>query len=251
MLKNRIIPILLLKNGRMIKTVKFGESRDVGDPVTASRVYNAQRADELLFLDISASQEKRGTLLDIVSAAAEETFMPFGVGGGINSLEDIREILKSGADKVIINTAAVEIEGLVEKAAKKFGSSTIVVSIDVKKNKNNEYEVYTHSGQKGTGLDPVAWAKEVEKLGAGEIMITSIDFDGTMQGLDLELVKSITKNVSIPVIAAGGVGELSDFQKGFEAGATAVAAGSIFNFTDQSPIMARNYLTHHNANVRG
>lgn len=251
MLKNRIIPILLLKDGRMIKTIQFDKYRDVGNPVTTARIYNAQRVDELMFLDISASQEERKTLFNIVRESAEECFMPLSAGGGIRNLEDIRLLLQHGADKVVINTAAFEKEGFVKEAAQKFGSSTIVVSIDVRKNENNNYEVYVRSGSKSTGLDPVVWAQEVEKQGAGEIMIVSIDREGTMEGLDIDLISSVTQAVSIPVIASGGVGSLQDYQFGFEkGGANAVAAGSIFHFTDQNPIMTRNYLTHHNANVR-
>lgn len=234
----------------MIKTIQFGTFRDVGDPVTAARVYNAQRADELLFLDISASTEGRRTLFEIVEKAAEECFMPLGVGGGITTIEDIREVLQHGADKVIINTAAVENPAFIRKAVERFGSSTIVVSIDVRQHASGQYEVFTHSGTKATGRDPVAWAQEMERVGAGEMMITSIDREGTMKGLDTPLVTSVARAVSVPVIASGGVGQLSDFKDGFEAGATAVAAGSIFHFTDQSPIMTRNYLTHVHANVR-
>lgn len=251
MLKNRIIPILLLKDGRMIKTIQFDKFRDVGDPVTTARVYNAQRADELMFLDISASSEERKILLSIVRESAEECFMPLSVGGGIRTLEDIRLLLQNGADKVVINTAAFEKQDFVREAAEKFGSSTIIVSIDVKKNANGKYEVYICGGKKSTGLDPVDWAKEVEMQGAGEIMVTSVDREGTMKGLDLELIKSVSNAVSVPVIASGGVGSLDDYQFGFEkGGASAVAAGSIFHFTDQNPIMTRNYLCHHKANVR-
>lgn len=251
MLKNRIIPILLLRDGRMIKTIQFDKYRDVGDPITTARVYNAQRADELMFLDISASLEERKILLNIVRESAEECFMPLSVGGGIRSLEDIRLLLQNGADKVVINTAAFLKKGFIKEAAEKFGSSTIVVSIDVKKNENGKYEVYIYGGKKATGLDPVDWAKEVEAQGAGEIMITSIDKEGTMEGLDIELIKSISNAVTIPVIASGGVGSLEDYQFGFEkGGANAVAAGSILHFTDQNLIMTRNYLTHQKVNVR-
>lgn len=251
MLKNRIIPILLLKDGRMIKTIQFNTFRDVGDPITTARIFNAQRADELIFLDISASYENRKTLLDIVRASAEECFMPVAVGGGIKNIEEIRLLLQNGADKVIINTAAFEIKGFIQEATKIFGSSTIVVSIDVKKNINGQYEVFVCGGKKSTGLKPVDWAKEVEIMGAGEIMITSIDKEGTMEGLDIELIRSISNAVSVPVIASGGVGSLHDYQLGFEkAGANAIAAGSIFYFTDQNPIMTRHYLSRHNINIR-
>ena len=250
MLKNRIIPILLLKDGRMIKTIQFGSFRDVGDPVNAAKIYNAQRADELLILDISASTEGRKTLYDIIHQVAEECFMPLGVGGGIRTPEDIRKLLNIGADKVVINTAAVENPTFIKEASEKFGSSTIVLSIDVKKNKDGKHEVFIKSGKLATGLDPIEWAKKMEKAGAGEIMITSVDNEGKQNGLDINLVENIVKEVSVPVIASGGVGQLSDFQSAYNVGATAVAAASIFHFTDQSPIMARNYLTTNKANVR-
>jgi cyclase len=250
MLKHRIIPTLLLKDGRMIKTKQFDSFRDVGDPITAARVYDAQRADELLFLDISASTEGRGTLIDIVKAASDECFMPLGVGGGIRSVDDMRQLLLCGADKVIINTAAIEDPILIENSARHFGSSTIVVSIDFRRSTDGSYQVYTRRGTNPTGLDPVAWATEAARRGAGEIMITSIDHDGMMDGLDLELIKKVARAVTVPVIASGGVGVLIDFQKGFEAGASAVAAGSIFHFTDQSPIMTRNYLYNNGVAVR-
>lgn len=251
MLKLRIIPLLLLKNGRVVKTKQFGEYRDVGDPITAARVYDAQRADELLFLDIAASVEGRQTLLDIVRVVAEECFMPLGVGGGIRSLEQMKELFHNGADKVIINTAAWAVPGLITAAAEKFGSSNVVVSIDAKKNSAGEYEVFTAGGTKPTGQHPVYWARTMAQAGAGEIMITSIDREGTMAGLDLELIRSVAAAVSVPVIASGGIGALSDFKDGFiEGHAAAVAAGSIFHFTDQSPIMARNYLLNQGIIVR-
>ncbi len=250
MLKIRIIPSLLLKDGRMVKSVRFGGYRDVGHPVTTAKIYEAQRADELIFLDISASQEGRRTLFDYARQAAEECFMPLGIGGGIRSVEDIRELLKGGADKVVINTAAVENPELIRKAALRFGSSTIVVSIDVKKNVKGNYEVFIKGGTKSTGLDPVIWAKQAEELGAGEIFITSIDKEGTMSGYDLDLLRVVSQAVLIPVIAHGGAGKLSDFKEAIEAGASAVSAASIFHFTDQSPIKARKYLFDAGINVR-
>lgn len=251
MLKKRIIPVLLLKNGRMVKTIKFDQYRDVGNPITTARIYDAQRADELVFLDIDASTANRRTLLDIVKEVSQECFMPLCVGGGIKTLEDIRLILQGGADKVIINTHAVEDIVFINQATEKFGSSTIVVSIDVRKKNNDEYEVYTHGGEKATGLKPVEWSKKVEENGAGEIIITSIDLDGTMEGLDINLIKAITEAVNIPVICSGGVGTLDDFKKGFvEGGASAVGAGSIFHFTDQSIIKTRRHLVNEGINVR-
>ena len=253
MLKKRIIPILLLKDGRMIKTITFDKNnyRDVGNPLTTAKIYSAQWADELIFLDIEASENDRGTLLDIVKEVSEECFMPLGVGGGIRTLDDIRVLLCAGADKVIINTSAFEDENFITSAAEKFGCSTIVVSIDAKKKSDGVYEVYVRGGTKATGLDPVQWAKTVERRGAGEIIINSMNNDGVMEGMDIELIKSVTNAVNIPVIAVGGVGHLQDFQKGFEdAGASAVAAGSIFPFTDQNIIKTRRFLYDAGVSVR-
>ncbi len=250
MLKTRIIPSLLLKDGRMVKSVQFADYRDVGHPVTTAKIYDAQRADELLFLDISASREDRKTFLDLVQTVAEECFMPLGVGGGITSVNEIRDLLKSGADKIVINTAAVENPELIQDAARRFGSSTIVVSIDVKKNPNGRDEVFIRGASEPTGLDPVVWAKQVEDLGAGEILLTSVDREGTMAGYDLPLLAGVVSKVSIPVIAHGGAGKLSDFKDAISAGASAVSAASIFHFTDQSPIKARKYLFDQGVNVR-
>lgn len=252
MLKKRIIPSLLLKDGRMVKSVRFGNYRDTGHPVTAAKIYDAQRADELIVLDISASREERGTLLSIVGAMAEECFMPLCVGGGIRAIGDIREIIRGGADKAAINTAAVETPALIEEAARTFGSSTIVVSVDYKKNARGFNEVFIRGGTVGTGRDPVSWTKEVAERGAGEILLTSIDRDGTMSGLDLPMIRAVVAAVTVPVIAAGGVGSLEDFRLGMEeGGACAVSAASIFHFTDQSPIKARKFLVDRGVNVRG
>jgi len=251
MLKKRIIPSLLLKDGRMVKSVRFGNYRDTGDPVTAARIYDAQRADELIVLDITASREGRKTLFGIVSQMAEECFMPLCVGGGIRSIDDIQTLLRVGADKVSINTALIEIGGFLEEAAEKFGSSTIVASIDFLRHEDGTYEVFTHGGTKSTGKNPVDWAMEVAERGAGEIYLMSIDRDGTMEGLDIELIKQVADAVSVPVIAAGGVGSLEDFRLGMEdGGASAVSAASIFHFTDQSPIKARKYLADRGVDVR-
>ncbi|OGH64400.1 MAG: imidazole glycerol phosphate synthase subunit HisF [Candidatus Magasanikbacteria bacterium RIFCSPHIGHO2_01_FULL_41_23] len=250
MLKRRIIPTLLLQNGRMIKTVNFAAFRDVGDPITAARVYNDMRADELIFLDITASTEAREALSTVITQVAEECFMPLAVGGGIRTVEDIRRTISSGADKVIINTAALENPDFIDMAVARFGSSTIVVSIDVRYNDQHEPIVFSHRGSQDTGRSAIAWAQEVTNRGAGEIMITSIEHEGTMKGLDFDLTATIIESVNVPVIAHGGVGSLADFKKAYDLGAMAVAAGSIFHFTDQSPIMTRNYLYNNGVVVR-
>lgn len=250
MLKTRLIPVLLLKNGRMVKTINFSAMRDVGDPVTSARIYNHQTADELVFLDISETKEDKKILFDIITKVAEECFMPLAVGGGIRSVEDIRRLLQAGADKVAINSYAVENPQFIREASLIFGSSTIVVSIDVKKNSQGSYEVYIKNGKEATGLYPVEWAKEAERQGAGEILITSIDKEGTMGGYDFSLIESVAKSVSIPVIASGGAGKLEDFYEAINKGVSAVAAASIFHFTDQSPIKVRTYLKYRGVDMR-
>jgi len=251
MLKKRLIPVLLLKEGRMVKTIKFDKLREVGFPVTTAKVYDAQGADELIFLDIEASSKNRDITMDVIKNVAEHCFMPLTVGGGIRTLEDIRKLLSAGADKVSINTAAVENPDFIKQACNKFGDQCIIVSIDVKKNDEGKYEVFTHGGKNATGLDPIGWAKKAESLNAGEILITSIDKEGTMDGYDLDLVKEVVNAVSIPVIAHGGVGTLKHLAEGIlDADASAVAAASIFHFTDQSPIKARRYMKGANIDVR-
>ena len=251
MLKVRLIPTILLKDGRMIKTRQFGEYRDVGNPRTVAKVYDAQRADELIFLDITATTENRHLLFDIISAVAEECFMPLTVGGGIRTVEQAREMLTHGADKVAINTAAVERPAFITEFSKKFGASTVVVSIDYKKNREGKNEVFTHRGTKATGLDPVAWAKEAERLGAGEILLTCVDREGMMTGYDLEMLKQVTSAVSIPVIASGGVGTIQDLVDGILlGGASAVGAASIFHFTDQSIFKAHSHMKQKGLSVR-
>jgi cyclase len=251
LLKKRLIPTLLLKDGRMVKTIKFKTMRDVGDPCTAARVYDAQKVDELIFLDISASKEKRQILFDIAARAAEECFMPLTIGGGVRALEDIRQLLKVGADKVSLNTIAVEQPEFVAKAANEFGRQCVVVCVDVKKAKNGNYEVFIQGGNQPTGLDPVAWSKQAAELGAGEIMIYSVDKDGTMEGYDLDLVCQVSNAVKIPVIACGGAGTLQHLVEGIRIGnASAVAAASIFHFTDQNPIKARTYMMEAGIDVR-
>ena len=231
MLKARVIPCLDVKDGRVVKGVNFVDLRDAGDPVEAAVAYDAAGADELCFLDITASHEARGTLLDVVSRTAEACFMPLTVGGGVRGEADIRALLLAGADKVSIMTAAVNDRDFVRRAAEKFGNQCIVVAIDAKQTAPGRWEVFTHGGRKPTGLDAVAYAREVVALGAGEMLLTSMDRDGTESGFDIALTKAVSSAVSVPVIASGGVGTLDDLVAGVrDGGATAVLAASIFHF---------------------
>lgn len=231
MLKARVIPCLDVKDGRVVKGVNFVDLRDAGDPVEAAKAYDAAGADELCFLDITATHEGRGTMLDVVKRTAECCFMPLTVGGGVRTLDDIRNLLLAGADKVSINSAAVANPDFVKQAAEKFGSQCIVVSIDGKETAPGKFEIFTHGGRKETGIDAVAFAKQVTALGAGELMLTSMDRDGTGKGFNLDFTRSIADAVSIPVIASGGVGTLDHLVDGIRKGhATAVLAASIFHF---------------------
>jgi cyclase len=231
MLKVRIIPCLDVKDGRVVKGVQFTNLRDAGDPVEAAKAYDAAGADELCFLDITASHEKRGILLDVVRRTADVCFMPLTVGGGVRTLEDIRSLLLAGADKVSINTAAVQRREIVREAAEKFGSQLVVVAIDARQVAPGRYEIFTHGGRTATGIDAVAFARDVVSLGAGEILLTSMDRDGTRQGYDLDLTRTIADAVSVPVVASGGVGGLSHLVDGVLQGhASAVLAASIFHF---------------------
>lgn len=234
-LKIRIIPCLDVKDGRVVKGVNFVDLIDAGDPVEAAAAYDAAGADELCFLDITASHEDRATILDIVERTAERCFMPLTVGGGVRTLEDIRKLLEAGADKVSINTAAVQRREIVREGAEKFGAQCIVVAIDAKKvsgeGERPRWEIFTHGGRKPTGLDAVDYAREVVRLGAGEILLTSMDRDGTKSGFDIELTRAIADAVSVPVIASGGVGSLDHLVEGVKEGhASAVLAASIFHF---------------------
>ena len=251
MVKVRLIPTVLLMNGRMIKTRQFDSYRDVGNPTTVAKVYDAQHADELVFLDITATTDERHFLLETIREVAQECFIPLTAGGGIQTLEQARELLRSGADKVAINTAAVERPELISEIAKTFGNSTVLVSIDYKKNIDGATEVHTHRGRKSTGLSPIAWAQEVERYGAGEILLTSIEREGTMTGYDIETIRAVADAVEIPVIASGGVGTVQDFVDGVVLGhASAVAAASIFHFTDQSIFKAHSHMKEKGLSVR-
>lgn len=230
MLKTRIIPCLLLKSLGLVKTVKFSNPKYVGDPINAVKIFNDKEVDELIFLDITATAEKRKPSFDLLSSIASEAFMPFSYGGGLRSLDDVGKTLELGVEKVIINAYAHENPEFIKEASKKFGSQSIVVSIDVRKNKEGGYSVYKNNGTINTFKKPVEYAIESEKLGAGEIFINSIDKDGTMEGYDLDLIKEVSKAVNIPVIACGGAGEFEDFSKAIESGASAVSAGSLFVF---------------------
>ena len=250
MLKTRIIPCLDVKDGRVVKGINFVDLKDAGDPVEQAKVYDFQGADELCFLDITASSDNRNILLDVVNRTADQCFMPLTVGGGVRSLEDIRNLLLAGADKVGINTSAINNPILIEEGANKFGSQCIVVAIDVKKNKDN-WTVYTHGGRKETGIDAIEWAQLVTKKGAGELLITSMDRDGTGKGFDVDLLKAITSKVPVPVIASGGVGTLEHLVQGVkEGGANAVLAASIFHFGKYNIQDARKAMTEAGLNTR-
>lgn len=251
MLKTRLIPVLLLKEGRMVKTRQFDALRDVGHPVKAAMVYDAQGVDELIFLDITATREARHTLFDVISAVTEESFMPFTAGGGLRSVGDIRDLLNAGADKVTLNTEALRRPEFITQAAELFGNQCVVVSIDARKTGYKRYEVYINGGKEGTGRDPVSWAEEAVQRGAGEILITSVDREGTMEGYDLQLIQLVSSAVSVPVIAHGGAGTPQHFVEAItEGGAHAVAAASIFHFTDQSPVKSRAFMQRAGLNVR-
>ena len=251
MLTKRIIPCLDVKDGRVVKGVKFVELRDAGDPVENAKFYDEQGADELTFLDITASYEKRKIILTVVEKTANEVFMPLTVGGGIRDLMDIRDLLNAGADKVSMNTAAVEDSDFIRRAAERFGSQCIVLAIDAKRRAPSGWVVYTHGGRTPTGLDAVAWAKKGEELGAGEILLTSMDRDGTKDGYDLGLTRTISETVGIPVIASGGAGNLEHLYEALAQGsADAVLAASIFHYREYSIREAKEYLRSKGVHVR-
>lgn len=230
MLALRVIPCLDVKDGRVVKGVNFLALRDAGDPVEQARTYDAEGADEITFLDIAASHENRDTILDVVSRTAAQVFIPLTVGGGVRSVEDVRRLLLAGADKASINSAAVAEPELVGRAAEAFGSQAIVVAIDAKRVAPDRWEVFTHGGRRETGIDAVAWAQRMESLGAGELLVTSMDRDGTKQGFDTELLRAIRRVVRLPLVASGGVGSVDHFVAGAEAGATGLLAASVFHY---------------------
>lgn len=254
MLAKRIIPCLDIKDGRVVKGINFVELRDAGDPVEQAKVYDAAGADELIFLDITATHEKRDTVLDMVKAVAEQVFIPFTVGGGIRTVEDMRGILRSGADKISINSAAVHTPDLINEGAHAFGSQAIVVAIDARRVPASDplrWEVYVSGGRKATGLDAVAWAKEAERRGAGEILLTSMDGDGTKAGYDLELTRAIATAVNIPVIASGGAGTLAHFAEALTSGrADAALAASLFHYKELTIAEVKQYVAAQGVAVR-
>jgi imidazole glycerol phosphate synthase subunit hisF (EC 4.1.3.-) len=250
MLAKRIIPCLDVDKGRVVKGVKFQNLRDAGDPVEVAKSYEEQSADELVFLDITASAEERKIMIEVVQRVAETIFIPFTVGGGVSSLEDIRRLLSAGADKVSINTAAVKNPQLIYESAKRFGSQCIVVAIDAKRSERG-WEVYIHGGRTPTGLDAVEWAKRVESLGAGEILLTSMDADGTKKGYDIELCRAVASAVSIPVIASGGAGTMEHFYEVFtQTNVDAALAASLFHFKEVSIPELKAYLKSKGVHVR-
>lgn len=251
MLAKRIIPCLDVAGGRVVKGTKFLNLRDAGDPVECASAYDAQGADELVFLDITASHEQRGIMADVVSRTAERCFMPLTVGGGIRTVEDFRAMLLAGADKVSVNTAAIHHPELITDAARMFGSQCVVVAIDAKRVAPGKWKVFTHGGRNETALDAVEWAREVARLGAGEILLTSMDADGTKDGYDVPLTATVSSAVSIPVIASGGAGKLEHLAEALDAGkADAVLAASIFHFGEFSILQAKEFLKARNVPVR-
>ena len=251
MLKKRIIPCLDINNGRVVKGINFVDLVDAGDPVEQAKIYDEQGADELCFLDITASNENRNIILDTVKKTAKKCYTPLTVGGGVRNLDDIRNLLLAGADKVSINTAAVKNKNLVKESSEKFGSQCIVVAVDAKKIKENKWEIFTHGGRKSTGIDTFKFVEKMETMGAGEILLTSMDRDGTKKGYDLDLTKKVSNLVNIPVIASGGVGSLEHLRQGIKIGkANAVLAESIFHFGHFSINDAKKYLDSKGIPVR-
>ena len=251
MLAKRIIPCLDVHAGRVVKGVNFVQLRDAGDPVEVARRYNEAGADELAFLDITASSDARDTIVSVIERVADEVFIPLTVGGGVRSVEDVRKLLNAGADKVSINTAAVEDPSLVPRAAARFGSQAIVIAIDARARGPGRWEVYTHGGRKARGLDALEWARAMTSSGAGEILLTSMDRDGTKSGFDLELTRAVSRAVTVPVIASGGVGSLEHLAEGIEmGGADAVLAASVFHFGEIAIADAKRFLADRGIEMR-
>ncbi|HUU50189.1 MAG TPA: imidazole glycerol phosphate synthase subunit HisF [Nitrospinota bacterium] len=251
MLAKRIIPCLDVKNGRVVKGINFINLKDAGNPVENAEIYDKEGADEIVFLDITASYENRDIILEVVKETAERVFMPLTVGGGVRNIEDIRKLLKAGADKVSINTTAVKEPLFIKESSERFGSQCIVVAIDAKRKNGNTWEVYIHGGRTPTGLDAIEWAQQSEELGAGEILLTSMDRDGTKDGYDLELTKKVSDLLGIPVIASGGVGTLEHLYEGLaKGGADAVLAASIFHYQEYSIREAKRYLQERGIVIR-
>jgi len=251
MLSKRIIPCLDVKDGRVVKGVNFVNLRDAGDPVEIAKKYSDEGADEICFLDITASNEERKTMIDVVERTAGEVFVPLTVGGGVRTLDDIRQMLLAGADKVSINTAAVKNPDFVKEAADKFGSQCIVVAIDARSSGEDKWEVFTHGGRNGTGIDAVEWAKKMEDYGAGEILLTSMDKDGTKSGYDLPLTKTISRKLTIPIIASGGAGDLQHLSDGVVLGeADAVLVASIFHYGEYTIKEAKDFMNHQGISIR-
>ena len=251
MLKNRIIPCLDVKNGRVVKGINFTDLKDAGDPVEQASIYDKGGADEICFLDITASSENRNTIIDVVSKTAEKCFVPLTVGGGIRTTKNIRELLLAGADKVSINTAAVKDINFVREASQKFGTQCMVVAVDAKKISEGKWEIFTHGGRENTGIDAIDFSKQAEENGAGEILLTSMDKDGTKSGYDLELINKITSSVNIPVIASGGAGKLEHLYKAIKiGGASAVLAASIFHYGEFTIKETKEYLKSKNVPIR-
>lgn len=249
MFRPRVIPVLLLKNMGLVKSIKFKNHNYIGDPINAVKIFNDLNADELVFLDILASKENRTISIDFIKNVGDEANMPFAVGGGIRSIQKIKEIINAGAEKVILNTYAIENPRFVEEASKLFGSSTISICIDINKKKFRHRQIYSHSGTRSSGIDPVDFAKLMEEMGAGEIIVQSIEYDGTMAGYDVELIYNISKEVSIPVVALGGAGTIDELRKGVLNGrASAVAAGSMFVYHGPRKAVLINYPTQEELN---
>ena len=251
MVKKRIIPKFLLKDGRLVKGVRFHENfREAGNPVTTARVYDSYGVDEIVFLDVQATVNSQHTMVDIIKQVSRDVFMPFTAGGGVRTLEDVNRLLRAGADKISVNTAAVENPGFVKQAAKTFGDQCITVAIDYRRSPKGGARVYTHAGHRETDIDPVEWALRMQDSNCGEILLCSIDHDGTMKGYDLEMIERASKALDVPLIASSGAGSLQDCIDALNAGASAIAISSLFLFTDHSPIKVRSFLWSKGLEVR-